>query len=120
MNEPIKYTNHAFDRMAERDITRPMVEAVVRSGKLDRVEVGDIRRYRLENLIVVLDGNDVVTVYFDDDARRTTNTWGRKKKQRKGRKGEMKAHFFNDRGRKINIRQQEYYLRKMEEKQCPQ
>ena len=115
MNEPIKYTNHAFDRMAERDITRPMVEAVVRSGKLDRVEVGDIRRYRLENLIVVLDGNDVVTVYFDDDARKTTNTWGRKKKQRRGRNGEMKPHFIPGRG-KVNIRQQEYYLRQLEAK----
>ena len=114
MNEPIKYTNHAFDRMAERDITRPMVEAVVRSGKLDKVEVGDIRRYRLENLIVVLDGQDVVTVFFDSDARQR-GQWSAKKKQRRGRNGEMKPHFIPGRG-KVNIRQQEYYLRQLEAK----
>ena len=108
----IKYTQHAFDRMTERDISRAMVEAVVFSGRLEREEINDVRRYRLEGLVVVLDGNDVVTVYFDSDERKP-GKWSPKKKQRRGRNGEMKPHYFEGRG-KINVRQQEYYLRKME------
>ena len=112
MEPDIKYTQHAFDRMTERDISRAMVEAVVFSGRLDREEIGNIRRYRLEGLVVVLDGNDVVTVYFDSDGRRKPD-WNPKKKQRRGRQGEMKAHYIPGRG-KVNIRQQAYYLRRME------
>ena len=108
----IKYTQHAFDRMTERDISRSMVEAVVFSGRMERDEIGDVRRYRLEGLVVVIDGHDVVTVYFDSDERKP-GQWNPKKKQRRGRKSEMKPHYFEGRG-KINIRQQEYYLRKME------
>lgn len=110
--EEIRYTQHAFDRMTERDISRAMVEAVVFSGRMEREEIGDVRRYRLEGLIVVLDGQNVVTVYFDSDERKP-GQWNPKKKQRRGRHGEMKAHYIPGRG-KINIRQQEYYLRKME------
>lgn len=112
MNQEIKYTQHAFERMTERDISRAMVEAVVFSGRMEREEIGDVRRYRLEGLIVVLDGNDVVTVYFDSDERKP-GKWGPKKKQRRGRRGELKPHYIPGRG-KINLRQQEYYLRKME------
>ena len=112
MYQEIKYTQYAFDRMTERDISRAMVEAVVFSGRLEREEVGDVRRYRLEGLIVVLDGQNVVTVYFDSDERKP-GKWNPKKKQRRGRQDEMKAHFFAGRG-KVNIRQQEYYLRKLE------
>lgn len=114
MTQPddIKYTNHAFDRMTERDISRATIEAVVRSGRLEREEIGDVRRYRLENMVVVLDGNEVVTVYFDSSERKS-GAWSPKKRQRRGRQGEMKPHFFAGRG-KVNIRQQEYYLRKME------
>jgi hypothetical protein len=110
--EEIRYTQHAFDRMTERDISRAMVEAVVFSGRMEREEIGDVRRYRLEGLIVVLDGQNVVTVYFDSDERKH-GKWSPKKRQRRGRNGEMKPHFIAGRG-KINIRQQEYYLRKME------
>ena len=110
--DDIKYTNHAFDRMTERDISRATIEAVVRCGRLEREEIGDVRRYRLENMVVVMDGNVVVTVYFDSDERKP-GKWNPKKKQRLGRQGEMKPHFFTGRG-KVNIRQQEYYLRKME------
>lgn len=110
--DEIKYTQHAFDRMTERDISRAMVEAVVFSGRMEREEVGDVRRYRLEGLIVVLDGQNVVTVYFDSDERKY-GKWSPKKKQRRGRNGEMKPHYIPGRG-KINIRQQAYYLRKME------
>ena len=113
MNQEIKYTQHAFERMTERDISRAMVEAVVFSGRMEREEIGDVRRYRLEGLVVVLDGNDVVTVYFDSDERKP-GKWCPKKKQRRGRNGEMKPHYIPGRG-KINLRQQEYYLRKMEE-----
>lgn len=110
--DDIKYTNHAFDRMTERDISRATIEAVVRSGRLEREEVGEVRRYRLENMVVVMDGNVVVTVYFDSDERKPGH-WSPKKKQRRGRNGEMKPHYFTGRG-KVNVRQQEYYLRKME------
>lgn len=114
MTQPddIKYTNHAFDRMTERDISRATIEAVVRSGRLEREEIGEVRRYRLENMVVVMDGNVVVTVYFDSDERKP-GQWSQKKKQRRGRNGEMKPHYFTGRG-KVNIRQQEYYLRRME------
>jgi hypothetical protein len=98
--------------MTERDISRAMVEAVVFSGRMEREEIGDVRRYRLEGLIVVLDGQNVVTVYFDSDERKSRQ-WSPKKKQRRGRQGEMKAHYIPGRG-KVNIRQQAYYLRKME------
>ena len=110
--DDIKYTQHAFDRMTERDISRSMVAAVVFSGLLEREEIGNVLRYRLEGLVVVLDGNDVVTVYFDSDERKP-GRWNPKKKQRRGRNGEMKAHYIPGRG-KVNLRQQEYYLRKME------
>lgn len=110
--DEIKYTNHAFERMTERNISRATVEAVVRCGRLEREEINDIRRYRLENMVVVMDGNVVVTVYFDSDERKP-GQWSPKKKQRRGRNGEMKPHYFTGRG-KINVRQQDYYLRKME------
>ena len=108
----IKYTKHAFERMTERDISRATVEAVVRNGSIEREDINGIIRYRLENMVVVMDGRDVVTVYFDSDERRPSQ-WSPKKKQRRGRQGEMKPHFISGRG-KVNIRQQEYYLRKME------
>jgi len=110
--DDIKYTNHAFDRMTERDISRATIEAVVRSGRLEREEIGEVRRYRLENMVVVMDENVVVTVYFDSDERKP-GQWNPKKKQRRGRSGEMKPHYFTGRG-KVNVRQQAYYLRKME------
>ena len=110
--DDIKYTNHAFDRMTERDISRATVEAVVRCGTVEREDGNDVRRYRLENMVVVMDGNVVVTVYFDSDERKP-GQWNPKKKQRRGRNGEMKPHFIPGRG-KVNIRQQEYYLLKME------
>ena len=86
MHLEIKYTQHAFDRMTERNISRAMVEAVVFSGRMEREEIGDVRRYRLEGLVVVLDGNDVVTAYFDSDERKP-GQWNPKKKQRRGRQG---------------------------------
>lgn len=110
--DDIKYTNHAFDRMTERDISRATIEAVIRCGRLEREEINDVRRYRLENMVVVMDGNAVVTVYSDSDERKH-GKWSPKKRQRRGRNGELKPHFIPGRG-KINIRQQEYYLRKME------
>ena len=109
--DEIKYTQHAFDRMTERDISRAAVEAVVRTGRMEREEL-NVRRYRLEGIVVVIDGHNVVTVYFDSDERKP-GQWNPKKKQRRGRNGEMKPHYIPGRG-KINLRQQEYYLRKME------
>ena len=111
--QQINYTQHAFSRMTERGISRSMVEAVVISGVVEREETGNVRRYRLDCLVVVIDGNDVVTAYFDSNERKPSQ-WNPKKKQRRGRKGEMKSHYIPGRG-KVNIRLQEYYLRKMEE-----
>lgn len=110
--EGLKYTNHAFERMTERDITRPMVEAVVNCGVLDRIQERGVKRYRLEGLVVVVDGQDVVTVYFDSDARQR-GRWSTKKKQRRCRPGEMKPHYFEGRG-KVNVRLHAHYMRQME------
>ena len=108
----LKYTNHAFDRMSERDITRPMVEAVVNCGVLEGIQERGVKRYRLEGLVVVLDGQDVVTVYFDSDERKR-GRWSVKKKQRRCRFGEFKAHYFEGRG-KINVRLHAHYMKNME------
>lgn len=64
----LRYTEHAFARMTERDITRSMVEAVVASGDVE-AERCWVRRYTLEGLVVVVDGNDVVTAYYDSDTQ---------------------------------------------------
>lgn len=115
MTGELKYTEHAFERMTERGITRPMVEAVVRCGE-GRQEAGrpDVCKYRLEGLVVVVDSGVVVTVFFDSDARKR-GQWSPKKRERRRRTGELKPNYIEGRG-KINIRQQVYYLRKMEER----
>lgn len=105
----LKYTNHAFDRMTERGITRPMVEAVVVSGELEREERPGVRRYRLEGLVVIVDHGAVVTAFFDSDTRQR-GQWGPKKRQRKGRIGELKPHYFDGRG-KVNVRKQQFYFK---------
>ena len=107
----IGYTTHAFNRMAERDISRSMVEAVIRCGDLERVDSHGVLRFRLEGLVVILDKQDVVTVFFDSDLR-PRSKWSPKKRQRKWHQ-EVKPCYFKGRG-KINTRQQDSYLRQME------
>jgi uncharacterized GH25 family protein len=106
----LKYTTHAFERMAERDISRATVEAVVVSGEMT-IERGGIRRYSLEGLIVIVDGRDVVTAYFNRNHRRSSS-WGPKQRQRRGQRQEYKPQYFKGRGY-INVRQQEHYQRQM-------
>lgn len=108
------YTTHAFDRMAERDISSASVEAVVRSGEIDNIDRRGVVRYRLESLVVVVDGADVVTVYHDSDMRQRGD-WSPKKRQRRGRKKEAKPAYIPGRG-KINLTLQASYLRQMEER----
>lgn len=111
----IKYTDHAFERMAERGISRPMVEAVVRCGILEQVESGGEHRYRLEGLVVVVGKRGVVTAYFDGKARKR-GSWSPKKRQRRCRRDqELKPHYFEGRGL-VNIRLQAKYMKHLEVK----
>jgi hypothetical protein len=113
MTTEIKYTEHAFERMTERGITRPMVEAVVRCGESQREEIRpQVCKHRLEGLVVVVDRGVVVTVFFDSNTRKR-GQWSPKKRQRRCRPGEMKPHYFEGRG-KINVRLHAHYIRQME------
>ena len=107
----LKYTEHAFYRMTERDINRAMVEAVVMSGSV-MVEITGVCRYTLEGLVVVVDGQDVVTAYYDSDCRQV-GQWNPKKKQRKGQQKRTApaSTWIGQRGRKINIKLSERYAR---------
>lgn len=105
------YTKHAFERMTERDISRASVEAVVRHGDVERIDRHGVVRYRLEGMVVVLDGSDVVTVYNDSDLRAKSD-WSPKKKQR-CRSKETKPTYIRGRGH-INIKRQDMLLRQME------
>ena len=109
----LRYTDHAFERMAERDISRATVEAVVVAGAVE-VERCGVCRYTLEGLVVVVDGRDVVTAYYDSD-QRPRGQWSPKKKQRKGqeKRREFKPQYIEGRGH-INTRRQAYYQRQME------
>jgi hypothetical protein len=109
--EEIRYTVHAGARVAVRDIPQSAVNAAIASGAVE-VETGGVRRYTLEGLIVVVDGCDVVTAFYDSDLRRR-GAWGPKKKQRRCRRGEMKPHYFEGRGH-INVRRQAYYQQQAE------
>lgn len=107
----LRYTEHAFSRMTERDITRSTVEAVVAAGDVE-IERDGVHRYTLEGLVVVVDGNDVVTAYYDSDTL-ARSRWGIKKKQRRCRPKQHKATYIPGRG-KINISLSQAYLRQME------
>lgn len=106
----LKYTEHAFARMAERDINRSMVEAVVMAGSV-RVEITGVCRYTLEGLVVVVYGQDVVTAYYDSNCRQV-GQWNPKKKQRKCRV-KHRPVWIDGRG-KINIELSRAYMRQME------
>lgn len=109
----LKYTLHALDRMNERDISTATVDAVIASG-VSTVGPRGSMRYKLEGMVVVVDGDDIVTVYFDSK-KRQRGQWNPKKKQRKGRLGEMKPTYIQGRGA-VNIKQQEHFMKQMEER----
>lgn len=112
MTISLGYTKHAFNRMTERDISRASVEAVVRHGDIKRIDRHGVVRYRLESMVVVLDGADVVTVYYDSDIR-TKSNWSPKKRQQRCRSKETKPTYIRGRGH-INIKRQDMLLRQME------
>ncbi len=107
----LKYTEHAFSRMTKRDINRAMIEAAVISGSV-MVEITGVCRYTLEGLVVVVDGNNVVTTYYDSALRQAGN-WNPKKKQRKVRqlRTSPESTWIGQRGRKINIKLSAQYAR---------
>lgn len=109
MTMSIGYTEHAFKRMTERGISRATVEAVIRCGDVERVEDGGKRRYALFGMIVVVDGENVVTVFSNGKQK---SRWSPKKRQRK-RRLDLKPSYIEGRG-KINIKLQREYYRQME------
>lgn len=109
----LRYTEHAFNQMTKRDISRATVEAVVVSGSVF-VEFSGVRRYTLEGLVVVVDGKKVVTAYFDSDKRQRSR-WGTKKKQRRCRPMHHKPTWIDGRG-KINLSLAQSYMRQMEKR----
>ena len=98
---------HAQKRMDDRDITRPMIKAVIASGKQCLNDNGCIE-YQIDDLVVVVDPEQlfIITVFFKD-RRKKPSVWGPKKRQRAYKK-EMKPTYIKGRG-KINIKQQEQY-----------
>lgn len=109
----LRYTEHAFERMAERDISRATVEAVVVAGSV-KVERCGVCRYTLEGFVVVVDGRDVVTTYYNSDLRRSGD-WNPNKKQRNGqeKRRRFKPKHIEGRGH-INVRQQALYQRQVD------
>jgi len=104
-----RYTEHAFERMTERNITRPMIDAVIACGESLPCGANGETKYKLEGLVVVVGNRGIITAYFTENEK--CGKWSRKKAQRIGNDHkEMKPHFFKKRG-KVNVRQQEYYLR---------
>lgn len=61
----ITLTKHAARRMDERNITWPMIAAVIQHGVQVMVEIYGQVSKRLYGLVVVMDGNKVVTVMRD-------------------------------------------------------
>lgn len=107
----IKYTDHAFERMAERGITRPMIEAAIVAGECTEQRRG-AKRYTLCGLVVVVDSKHVVTAFFDSDAR-PRGQWSPKKRQRRCRAKQHKPTWISGRGH-INISLANAYLRQAE------
>ena len=110
----LRYTVHAEGSVTTRDIPQPTVMAAIVSGEMVEERSG-VRRYTLEGFVVVVDGNNVVTTYFDSDLRQS-GQWSPKKKQRKGQRKRTapESTWIGKRGRKINIELSERYARQME------
>jgi len=65
VNQPRTYTNHALERMRERSLTIPMVEAVLRAGEIEPDLDGFGVRATLCGITVVVDAyhGAIVTVF---------------------------------------------------------
>ena len=109
----MRYTDHAEGRVTGRDIPQSAIMAVIMSGEVE-VEPGGVKRYTLEGFVVVVNGCNVVTAYYDSDLRHRGD-WSPKKKQRKRqeKRRRFNPQYIEGRGH-INVRQQELYQRQME------
>ena len=97
------YTSHLYERMIDREIGWPTIEAVARSGKLIEDHQNGVRKLELFGFVVVMDGEKLVTVYRDREAEPKPMV-----KRKKPRREEFKADFL--RGRMVNVRLTKYYL----------
>lgn len=100
----IKYTNHARKQMLYRDISWPTIEAVALCGDVLEEQADGVRKMGACGIVVVLDGNLVVTVYRDSAQE---PRYQRSNKPR-GRR-EFKPRYL--RGRLVNVDLTNYYLR---------
>lgn len=57
------YTSHLYERMIDREIGWPTIEAVSRSGEVVKEDHNGVRRLELFGFVAVMDGNKIVTVY---------------------------------------------------------
>jgi hypothetical protein len=64
-------TQHAHDRMVERDVTIPMINAVLTDGYVHSKEPNGVRTLGLYGVEVVVDEADrrIITAYHDNRAR---------------------------------------------------
>ena len=111
----LRYTDHADGRVTWRDIQQSAIMAVIVSGEVE-VEPGGVKRYTLEGFVVVVDGRNVVTAYYDSDLRHRGD-WSQKKKQRKmqEKRRRFNPQYIEGRGH-INVRRQELHQRQIEER----
>ena len=101
------YTSHLYERMIDREIGWPTIEAVARSGKLIEDHQNGVRKLELFGFVVVMDGEKLVTVYRDRESEPKPRP-----KCKKQRREEFKPDFL--RGRKVNIKLTNHYLGMME------
>ena len=66
----IGYTDHALLRLRQRNVTRSQVERVLRNGNPKHNQDALVFRIPGKNLSVVIDGDTVVTVYFEGNRSR--------------------------------------------------
>ena len=97
------YTSHLYERMIDREIGWPTIEAVARSGEVVEEHPDGVRKLELCGFIVVMDGEKLVTVYRDSGSEPKP-----KPKRKKPRREEFKADWI--RGRRVNVRLTNYYL----------
>ena len=97
------YTSHLYDRMIDREIGWPTIEAVARSGEVVEEHPDGVRKLELCGFIVVMDGEKLVTVYRDREAEPKPRV-----KRKKPRREEFKPDFL--RGRLVNVKLTKYFL----------
>ena len=97
------YTSHLYERMIDREIGWPTIEAVARSGEVIEEHPDGVRKIELCGFIVVMDGEKLVTVYRDREADPKPRP-----KRKKPSREEFKPDFL--RGRMVNVRLTKYYI----------